>query len=67
MIDVCDEAVDSSVVRTRFHLYGVATEQVLQDPDGGGGSCGHEPNLYAEVIDHRLCGSAQGCTGPEYH
>jgi len=24
-IDVCDEAVDSSVVSTRFHLYGVAT------------------------------------------
>jgi hypothetical protein len=66
-IDVCDEAVDSSVVSTRFNLYGVATEQSLQDPDGGGGSCGHEPNLYAPVLDHRLCGSAQGCTAKVYH
>jgi hypothetical protein len=66
-IDVCDEAVDSSVVSTRFHLYGVATTQVLEDPDGGGGSCGHEPNLRVNVIDHRLCGSAQGCTAITYH
>jgi hypothetical protein len=66
-IDVCDEAVDGSVVKTRFHLYGVVTTYSLQDPDGGGGSCGHEPDLHTEIVDHRLCGSAQGCTPITYH
>jgi hypothetical protein len=55
------------VVSTRFQLYGVVTTYTLQDPDGGGGSCGHEPNLRVNVIDHRLCGSAQGCTAITYH
>lgn len=66
-IDVCDEAVDSSVVRARFFLYGVGTEQYIEDPDGGGGSCGHEPNLSTPVTSHRLCGSAQGCTAYVHH
>lgn len=66
-IDVCDEAVDGSVVEARFFLYGVATQQSLGDPDGGGGSCGHEPNLYAPVTSHRLWGSAQSYTAAVYH
>jgi hypothetical protein len=66
-IDVCDEAVDGSVVQARFFLYGVATEQRLEDPDGGGGSCGHEPNLSLSVTSHRVWGSAQGYTAAVYH
>lgn len=66
-IDVCDSAVDGSVVQARFFIYGVATEQRLEDPDGGGGSCGHEPNLRVPVTSHRLWGSAQSYTAPEYH
>ena len=66
-IDVCDEAVDGSVVQARFFVYGVATEQRLEDPDGGGGSCGHAPNLSLPVTSHRVWGSAQGYTAPVYH
>lgn len=66
-IDVCDQAVDGSVVEARFFMYGVATQQSLGDPDGGGDSCGHEANLYSSVTSHRVWGSAQSYTPAVYH
>lgn len=66
-IDVCDQAVDGSVVEARFFMYGVATQQSPGDPDGGGGSCGHEANLYSSVTSHRVRGSAQSYTPAVYH
>lgn len=67
-IDSCDLAVDGHMVRARFHLYGVVSEYAGSwDPDGGGGQCAHDPDLWTEIVDHRVCAEVIGCSPSEYH
>lgn len=67
-IDWCDEESDGNRVHAEYVLILASSWDVTaDDPDGAGGSCGHEPNLSRDIRWHKVCEANSGCSADVLH